>query len=324
MIKKLILVSLIIVIFITGCSFKGLNNKKTEDGKIIGTSNDTSNKLQIKILNEYINIRKEQSVDSEILGVVKKGSYFDVIDYEKVDEYFWVHIKTNNNIEGYVASFDDNIYYEFVNGDVDFISPKLDVKVDVIEVNSYNDLTDEYINSIVRYSDDKDKNPEFNFEITSDDINHYINFKVIDKSNNFVEDKIKLVVKNERLASNGNWLTFEEVRELRNKFINIARKYGNADTYITITNSYWRIDFSHITTIQVFTDMSWFYGCSFTAKNNEIEINRCNDAAGEISYDQMKNKIASQEKSAKNAYLKIKEEFEKTGYKIEDLSINFN
>lgn len=326
--KSLIIILIIVVLCICTVvaifSFKDSNKENVGNGKTIGISNESSDKLQIKILNEYINIRKEPSVNSEILGIVKEGSLFDVIDYKVGERYFWVHIKTNNNIEGYVATFLDDKYYEFVNGDIDYIAPTLNIAVDKISVDSYSEITEEYIKSIITYSDDKDNNPSFSYETVDENPNYYMHFKVTDKAGNITEKKLRLAVKNERLASNGKWITYEKVRELRNKFISIAKKYGNADTYSTITNSYWRIDFGNITSMMVFTDMSWVYGCYYSINGDEIKATSCNDQAGEISYEAMKKRIASQEKSAKNAYLKIKENFEKTGYKIKDLFITFD
>lgn len=315
--KKILILLIIFIMATTGCRYINDSNKK------VGTSNQLSDKLQIKIVNKYINIRKDKSTNSEILGIVKKDSVFNVIDYEKVNDYLWVHIKTDNNIEGYIASNETNKYYEFINGEVDFTAPTIDIAVDVIEVDTFSDFTNEYINKIVKYKDDIDNNPKLSYEIQNNSINYYIIFKVSDKSNNSVEKKIKLVIRNERLASNNEWITYDKVRELRNKFTNIAKKYGNMDTYNTLTSYYWRIDFYNTTTIRVFTDSSWAHGCYYNANNDEIKVINCNDEYGNTSYEQMKSRITSQEKSAKNAYLKIKEEFEKTGYKISDLNLYF-
>lgn len=319
--KKILLLLILLIMVTTGCRY--INNNPNVSNKKVGTSNELSNNLQIKILNKYINIRKEKSTSSEILGIVKKDSVFNVLDYEKVNNYLWVHIKTNNNIDGYVASNDDNEYYEFINGNVDFTPPTIDITVDTIEVDTFNELTNEYINSIVKYNDDLDKNPKLSYEIEENGVNYYIIFKVKDKSDNSVEKKVKLVIKNERLASNNEWITYDKVRELRSKFTNIAKKYGDMDTYNILINKCWIMDFYDLTSISVFTDESWYYGCYYNVYNDEIKVISCNDEYGNISYEQMKNRIASQEKSAKIAYLKIKEEFEKTGYKIGDLNLNF-
>lgn len=320
--KKNIVLITMMLLLLTGCNL--LNNNAVEDGKIIGTSNESSNKLQIKIITDYINIRKEQSVESEILGIVKKGSIFDVIDYKKTEELLWVHIKTDNNIEGYIASFDDEKYYEFTNGEIDYNAPTLTIEVDKIVVDSYYEITQDYIKSIVKYEDDKDNNPDFTYEIKDDGYNYYITFTVKDSSNNKTEKTIQLEVKNERQASNKEWITYDKVRELRTTFMNIAKNYGEVSTYVTLTNDYWRIDFGTPTHIMVFTDLSWIYGCTYNVYDEDVNLINCNDEAGETLYDNIKNQITYQEQFAKNAYHKIKKQFEQTGYKISDLNLDFN
>ncbi len=309
-----------VIITLTGC---GLVEKRTKDGKLIGTSNESNNKLQIKITTDQLNIRKEKVINSEIVGVVQKGSIFDVIDHEQKGKYQWVHIKTNNNIEGYVASFEDHIYYEFINGDVDFIPPKLEIKVGEINVDSYSQINDEYINSIVEYSDDKDKNLQLTYEVSASGNIYHLNIKVKDKGNNEVVKKVRLNVKNERLASTGKWLTIKEVRDLRKKFLKIIRKYGRAETYDMIYSDYWKINYyGSGANISVFEDIRWFKACYFKAKGNNIDVEYCEDSVGKISYEEMHKRISKQEKSAKNAYLNAIKDLEKTGYKLSDVFLN--
>ncbi|MBR1817588.1 MAG: SH3 domain-containing protein [Bacilli bacterium] len=311
---------LFFLIFLTACSKESI----TSDGQIIGISNAKSDtKLQIKITTEYINIRKEMSVTSDIIGIVKKDSVFDVLDHDQVGGYHWVHIKTNNNLEGYVASFEDNIYYEFINEEIDFMAPKLEINVESINVDSFSEVTEEYIESIIQYSDDKDPNPILKYEVIDEGYNYYLNIEVTDSGNNKTQDTLKLYVNNEKLASNGNWITYNDIRELRKKFLSIIRKYGNTEEYDYLTNTYWKMNFYHdSTTISVFGDNGWFTGCIFNAKEKNIEVEACNDSLGAVSYEEFHPSIATQEQSAKNAYLHIIDEFEQTGYKLADAFIN--
>ena len=314
------IVFIICLLLLTACG-----QSKTKDGKIIATSNDSSNtKLQIKIVSDYINIRKEKSVESDIIGIVKKGSVFDVVDHEQVGKYHWVHIITNNKLDGYVASFEDNIYYEFVNGDIDFIEPKLEVNVGKITVDSYSEITDEYVKSIVTYSDDKDENPVLTYDVSQAGYGYYLNIKVTDAGGNETEQRIDLKVNNERLASNGQWLTQDQIRDLRKKFLNIIRKYGTADEYSCLTNTYWKMDFYNKVTISVFDDVAWLYGCTFVGQDKEIKVGNCNDSAGTVSYEEMHKRISKQEQSAKDVYLKIVEDIEQIGYKISDVALYIN
>lgn len=316
--KKIMLI--LCIFLLTAC----VKETKTYDGKLIGTSNSISEtKLQIKINNAYINIRKDRSVSSDIVGVVMKDSVFDVIDYVKDGKYFWVHIRSDNELEGYVASYEDNIYYEFINGDIDFINPKLEISVDSIDVTSFSEITDDYINSICIYSDDKDDNPKITYKVKIQGLTYYLDIEVVDNSNNKVNKSVKLNVKNEKLASNGKWVTNNEVRDLRKKFLNIIRKYGETEEFTYVTSNYWKIQFGSDSTIAVFSDLGWYNGCYYEAIGKEIKVSACNDSAGPIPYEDYKSKIAFQEMKAKQAYLNIVEGFEKTGYKISDLFLKF-
>ncbi|MGM9877255.1 MAG: SH3 domain-containing protein [Bacilli bacterium] len=325
--KKVLLVFVVLISLSTlvGCKKVEKDDYKDEtfDGKIIGTSNPASeSKLQIRIINDYINIRKEKSINSDIIGIVKKDSIFDVVDYGHVGDFFWVHIKTDNNLDGYVASYENNIYYNFINGDIDFIAPKLEINVESINVDSYSKITDEYIKSIVTYSDDKDQNPKLTYNVLNEE-NYYLNIEVIDAGNNSTQKKVRLNVSKERLASNGKWIEYTEIRNLRKKFLNIIQKYGSTEEYTYLVNSYWKMDFNISSTyISVFSDSEWYHGCNYRAIGNNIEIDSCYDSVGSVSYDEFKSKIATQEQSAKKAYLNIVSEFEKTGYKISDLFLN--
>ena len=146
---------------------------------------------------------------------------------------------------------------------------------------------------------------------------------MVDYSNNKVNKSVKLNVKNEKLASNGKWVTYDEVRELRKKFLNIIRKYGQTEEYTYVTSNYWKIQFGSSSTIAVFSDLGWYNGCYYEAIGEEIKVSECNDSAGTIPYEDYKSKIASQEEHAKQAYLNISKEFAKTDYKISDLFLGF-
>ena len=316
---------IIVVISLTGCG-----EKKTKDGKIIGTSNPASDtKLQIKIIaNDNVDITVEKNIHSDVVGVVQKDSVFDVIDHEQEDTYRWVHIKTDNNLEGYVVSFEGRINFEFINGDIDFLAPKLEIKVDKVEVESYSKITDEYIKSIIEYSDDKDDNPTITYETTPygtqespyDERIYYLNIKVKDASNNETTKKVRIYVKNEIMASNGKWLSQNQIRNLRKQFLNITRKYGSANGYAALFGTYWKIVFfSSRSQVQVFTDNGWFSGCDFVVVDGKLNAESCYDSMGSISYEEMHKKISKQEQSALDEYNKIISEFEKTGYKLSDL-----
>ena len=173
------------------------------------------------------------------------------------------------------------------------------------------------------YSDDKDDNPKITYKVKTQGSIYYLDIEVVDYSNNKVNKFVKLNVKNEKLASNGKWVTYDEVRELRKKFLNIIRKYGQTEEYTYVTSNYWKIQFGSSSTIAVFSDLGWYNGCYYEAIGEEIKVSECNDSAGTIPYEDYKSKIASQEEHAKQAYLNISKEFAKTDYKISDLFLGF-
>ncbi len=86
------------------------------------------NKTQIEIIVKRINIRKEASAESEDLGDVKIGEVYTVLSHTETDEYYWYHIKTNTDIEGYIASPKGKESVKLLSGYIDRISPVIKSK----------------------------------------------------------------------------------------------------------------------------------------------------------------------------------------------------
>lgn len=111
--KKIILIILLSIIVIIQTIFLIKNNPKT-----ITQSNQRDEKvLQIEVINDYIKIRDNPSFKSNILGQVKKGEIYTVIDKKEAEtteeesQYYWYEIKTENNIQGYIAGkYEDTDY----------------------------------------------------------------------------------------------------------------------------------------------------------------------------------------------------------------------
>lgn len=96
-----------------------INPRKYASGEIVTTyqSYDNGENLssdQIKILVKQINIRKEADENSDDLGDVYYGEYYDVIDIVDRSIYTWYKIKTRNEIVGYVASLKGGNWLEFI------------------------------------------------------------------------------------------------------------------------------------------------------------------------------------------------------------------
>lgn len=113
--KKIIVLFLIIFIVLIICFFgKRIVNKLNKDNSIIHENRTISQsnnrdvaKKQVEIITDYINIRKDKSVKSKIIGKVYKSEIYDVLEINDI----WVKIKTSNNITGWIAAMYNNDYY---------------------------------------------------------------------------------------------------------------------------------------------------------------------------------------------------------------------
>lgn len=102
--KKIIL---IIILLIITCFLSGLLINKKLNGNSVDTviqSNERNETLdQLEIINDEINIRQDADTKSEKLGKVVKGEIYTIIETKEDNYYTWYKIKTNNDIEGFIA-----------------------------------------------------------------------------------------------------------------------------------------------------------------------------------------------------------------------------
>ena len=70
------------------------------------TNKRNENVAQVEIVTDYINIRRYEAVDSEIIGKVYKGEIYTILSENKESEYNWLEIKTSNGINGYISGID--------------------------------------------------------------------------------------------------------------------------------------------------------------------------------------------------------------------------
>lgn len=102
--KKIIL---IIILFIIACVLGGLLINKKLSNNMVDTviqSNERNDGLdQLEIINDEINIRLDADTKSEKLGKVVKGEIYTIIETKEDNYYTWYKIKTNNDIEGFIA-----------------------------------------------------------------------------------------------------------------------------------------------------------------------------------------------------------------------------
>lgn len=121
--SKLILnIILGVIVLIIAVLFWPNENKIVRDNEIDKT------KTQIKIKQKRINIRQEASVDSLDIGDVYEGEVYTVLSHIDKDDYYWYHIKTNDLIDGYIASAKDQEYVEVISGYIDRTPPVINVE----------------------------------------------------------------------------------------------------------------------------------------------------------------------------------------------------
>ncbi len=174
---------IICIILISGCSDREINT--------IQSNKRNSNTDQVEIITDYINIRSEKSVESDILGKVHKGEIYSILSTDD-SSYKWIEINTENNIHGYISG------------------------------------KDEYIS--ILYSDNKDNSEETNIDNNEDSQNNqkYISDnkkKSSDNKSNQSSDNVNKNTKNEsnttilENASNvisiniDNWNQYFEIKE---------------------------------------------------------------------------------------------------------------
>jgi len=91
------------------------NIKNDKEDKIIQSNQRDETKEQVEITNDYINIRKEASSESDVLGKVYKEEIYTVLEKQDDEYYNWVLIETNNNIKGYIAiKYEENTYANYL------------------------------------------------------------------------------------------------------------------------------------------------------------------------------------------------------------------
>jgi len=110
----LIIILLVITLILSGVLiYKNIKNDKED--KIIQSNQRDETKEQVEITNDYINIRKEASSESDVLGKVYKEEIYTVLEKQDDEYYNWVLIETNNNIKGYIAiKYEENTYANYL------------------------------------------------------------------------------------------------------------------------------------------------------------------------------------------------------------------
>ena len=187
MFKRILIIPflLLFVFGLTGC--------KNNETKVIQSNKRDSSVEQIEVITDYINIRSEKSIESNILGKVYKGEIYSILSIDDDSMYKWIEICTENNIHGYISGKDE------------FIKIMNSVDVNETEKEQYNESdNDENINN------NKQKNENKNNTTKSEENNSTNNSKKVESTsekNTNIKDDNKSNVSNN---SNANTNTKKE------------------------------------------------------------------------------------------------------------------
>ena len=100
--KKRVFCLMVVILFsLCGCGKQEViikqSNKRDES------------KEQVEVITDYINIRKGNDVNSDILGKVSKGDIYTIIDKFDDSEFKLILIETSNGIKGYISGTDEYV-----------------------------------------------------------------------------------------------------------------------------------------------------------------------------------------------------------------------
>ena len=139
--KKLLIIILILAVIGGGFGayyfFSGRANERNIE--------EIKKGWHVEIENDYINIRKEASATSDILGEVKKGEVYKVIEVEPVGNTYWYKIEYEKDKYGWIFNSNSSDYLEEINNPEDIASPTLKFFESVYYVNSIDEITYDHL-----------------------------------------------------------------------------------------------------------------------------------------------------------------------------------
>ncbi len=100
----------------------------------------------VLVLNEYLNVRKNPSVDSTQIDTVYKNEKYRAVEVNTEDDkYYWYKIELDNGKVGWIANTRDEIYLTDFNNPHDIKAPvitffKPELSVDTIDDINYDHL----------------------------------------------------------------------------------------------------------------------------------------------------------------------------------------
>lgn len=139
--KKLLIIIIVLILGAGGYSayyyFSGKANERNIE--------EIKKGWHIEVENDYINIRKEASATADILGEVKKGEVYKVLEVEAVGNTYWYKIEYEKDKYGWIFNSNNNDYLEDVNNPEDIASPTLKFYENVYYANSIDEINYDHL-----------------------------------------------------------------------------------------------------------------------------------------------------------------------------------
>ncbi len=206
-----------VIVFISMMTIHILNSKDIYKETIIQTTGD----FQIKVVNEYINVRSDTNTESKILGEVSKGDIFNVLDIIGGENYIWYQIDYKGQV-GYIASSREEAYVK------ELYSDKLVVNIFCTEKE---DNCAYLLDFITRYQ----KTTKKSFLINYLDIKNEYNNDIYNQILTYYQDEPKIpyiIIGDNKIIgyeTEDNTLLIEVISEQKNNTINYVDilKKGN-------------------------------------------------------------------------------------------------
>lgn len=116
------------------------------------TNSDNSTNLaeikegwHIEVENDYINIRESASATADILGEVKKGEVYKVLDVEAVGDTQWYKIEYDKGKYGWIFNSNSSDYLNDYNNPEDIAYPTLKFFESTYYVDSIEDINYDHL-----------------------------------------------------------------------------------------------------------------------------------------------------------------------------------
>ncbi len=159
-----LIVTLIIIILVISAGYMGVK-------KIMNELEAEKNAWKVEIINDKINVRSKPDRFEALVGEVKKGNVYKVIDINlDDDQYVWYQIELNGSRTGWIASHRNEPYVREIN------NPNAD------DENSYEEAVD--------YSYPEVKYHEEEYQTESIDTIKYDHLEINSKSDYEISHKL--------------------------------------------------------------------------------------------------------------------------------------